>query len=635
MSMPDPGRRAAWAVLLGATLVVGWPLLLPVLYDTHDGHYALYNAAQMDRALRDGHVPVRWLPDLFGGRGIPHFVYYHALPSYALVAIHAVGPGWIASLKLFYLATLLLSGLAMRAWLRELLPPGAALAGAVAYLIAPFRVVEIHVKGDPPAALAFVFLPLVLLAVRRAARGAPGATAVLAAASAGLVLSHSVTALMAIPAILAYAALEWRPPRLAAAARLAAGGMLGACVSAFQWLPALAEKHLVHIDSELGILFFDFRDHFVAWWQWLTPLWGYHGSFPGTPDDMSFQPGPVHLAALAVGVVSAFALEPGRLRRILVWAAAVAAASLALMLEPSRWVWELLGPARYLQFPWRLLAMLALASAVALGVAVDRRPKGILAAAAIVPAGLALVFAAVERNAFYLAIGLYYAVGGGALLLVARRYASRGGGAALLLAGWMAAVAVPWSAVPLHSAWKGEPEVLALTDADLEPERVRLGIRRTAARDDYLPRTVARIPPRDPSQEYLPPPGARPPLDVEPPAEGIRVAGVRRTTTRFAFEAEVEEAGAVTLNLHDFPGWRARIRAPGAGGWEPLPHRHDDKGRIVLDLPAGRHEIEARFGRTPARKWGDGLGLLGLVLLAGTAAPATLRAWRRRRGGGS
>ena len=40
---------------------------------------------------RDGQVPVRWLPDLFGGRGLPHFLYYHPLVFFMVSLLHGRG----------------------------------------------------------------------------------------------------------------------------------------------------------------------------------------------------------------------------------------------------------------------------------------------------------------------------------------------------------------------------------------------------------------------------------------------------------------------------------------------------------------------------------------------------------------
>ena len=694
---PETGKRLGRAdrwraagVIWGASLVAGWPLLLPTLYDTHDGHYAFYNAAEFARALADGQLPVRWLGDLFGGRGLPVFVYYHSLAFYLAALPQMLGLGAIASVRLVCLMSLPLSGWAFYRWIREYVPTDAAAAGAVAWLLAPIHIIEIHVKGDPPAELAYVFAPLLALAIRRVAQRAAGSVPLLALASAGLVLSHSLTAVLMLPVAAGLVLVE-RPRRGPAAgglelversrrslvaerlglverpaeaggsvvgscarflARLAAGAGLGALLSAFQWLPSLAEKPFVYIDSRLGILFFDYREHFVAWWQWLSPLWGYHGSFAGTNDDMSFQIGPVHLVGLGAGAFLLRRMSAGRTRRLTVWALAVSTLSLFLTLEASRPVWDLVGPMRYIQFPWRLLAPLAFVSSALVAVAVAQlegsRVRFFLVAAGAAAPVLALVFGLMEGNRFDQMLAAWGAAAGAVIWLVWRVAATRAGtrgdiapvtktagatvrGAnapvtatwtALAVAALCAATAFPWTAVPLHSRLKGEPAVIRLTEADLAADRVRLGIRRTAARDDYLPRTVQDIPPRDPAQEYLSPPDAveEPPLVVE--RGNLRLESFRRDSWRWNLRYDAQAPARVVLNLHGFPGWTATLAGPAA----PLPIIPDRQGRIVLDLPAGRHDVELRFGRTPIRAAADLLSLAGFALLAVAAVVTRRRA---------
>jgi hypothetical protein len=611
-------RHPRWiaAVLLAAALVAGWPLLLPWTYDTHDGHYAFYNAAQFDHALRAGELPVRWLPDLFGGRGLPVFVYYHPLAFYLVSALHLFGLGFIAATKLLALATLPLSAWAMFAWLKEHVPAEAAAVGAAAYVAAPIHLVELHVKGDPPAALAFVFAPLVLLAIRRAAEGAPRGVPALAFASASLVLAHSVTAMILLPALALYALASLARPLPGRALRLAAGAGLGALLSVWHWGPALAERGLVYIDSRRGILAFDWREQFVAWWQLFSPLWGYHGSFPGTPDDMSFQLGPVHVAAIGLGLWG-WRRSRGSMRVFVTWGLATAAIAVAMTLPISRPVWELIDSLDYVQYPFRFLMPAAVATAALIAAAVATMPtRSVLIVCAILPPALTGAFAAVERNGLYAAIAAFQACAGLAAVLAATRGRDPERRAAPALALLFAAVALPWSATPLHARLKGEPTVIPLHEADLAPERVRLGIRRTTARDDYLPRAVTEsaIPPRDPAQEYLPPPDAPPPVELEVRRGDVRVGSVVRTARALRFEADSADGGIVALERHDFPGWEVTRASPPTWIAEPVAHGTDDAGRIVVSLPPGPQRVVARWTETPLRRRCDAASLAGLVI---------------------
>ena len=652
------GRPAA---ILLATLTAGWALLLPVQWETHDGHYALYNLAQFSAALGDGQFPVRWLPDLFGGRGSPHFVYYHPLAFYLGALLRGLGLGTLVALRLLDLGALALSGWALARWLDAWLPRGAATLGGVAYLLAPIRIVEIHVKGDPPANLAYLFVPLVLLALRRCLHGRRGGVALLAAASAGLVLSHSVTALMSAPLLLAACFLgaglpEPSGPLPAARAlpgtgalRVAAGGALGALLSAFFWLPALAEKDFVRIDTADGILFFDFRDHFVRASQLLSPAWGYHGSFAGAGDDMAFQIGPVHALGLvaALALLAAGALR-GTRRRLAIGALTGSVLALIGMLEISRPVWESLPPVRYLQFPWRLLAPVALLTALLLAVvaaawderADRRRWSRLPLLAALTPCGITAMYALATRRPWFAVLAAAYGAGGLGLWWLWRRRSGPGVGE--LLVGLLVTSGVPWGAVPLHAALLGAPPRIALAEADLTPERVRLGFRRTTARWDYLPRTVRAAPPLEPAQEFLPPPGARPDPDLTV-TRGVADCGpVRRTSRVFEVSCDATSAARLRLNLHLFPGWSGRLEPAGetgaaaAGGRSshagaPLELGADDEGRIEAEIPAGRWRVALQVGATPVRALADRLSLAGFAgaLLAAAMALARSRSPRR------
>lgn len=599
-----PSRRVPWA-LAAAAIVLCWPLALPWIYDTHDGHYALYNAAQLDLALRDGQVPVRWLPDLFGGRGIPHFVFYHPLVFYLVAAVHALGPGFVVATKIVAAGCAAAAGPAMYAWLRESLPPAPSAAGAVAWALAPMHAVELHVKGDPPAGLAFALAPLVLLAAGRAARRSRYGAPALALACAALVLAHSVTAFLIAPFVAGWAiACRDRGAVGRSALHVAAGGLVGAALSAWHWLPALAEKKFVHVDSPKGILFFDFREHFLAAWQWISPLWGYHGSFEGTRDDMAFQLGPVHAAALLGALLYWRRLPAGNTRRLAGFALATAGCSLILTLEISRPFWEAVEPMKFVQFPWRLLApaALGLAALVAVGCAAAPAAR-VVAAACVAPAAIAAAFGLAEGNRWYALIAAAYAIAGAGVGLAWRR---RRGEPSPAVAAMLVVAALPWTAVPLHHHFRNEPAVIPIAERDLAPERVRLGIRRTAARDDYLPRTVESIPPRDPAQEYLPPAESTPPPALEVLDGGNAPALLERRSA--SWRLSPRGAGRVALELHDFPGWTARC------GDRELVIAADAQGRIVLDLaPCGEAEVEVRFGRTPVRRAAETASLVAAL----------------------
>ena len=132
--------------------------------------------------------------------------------------------GQVAAWNVLVLLTFVLAGLAALAWLRELgLPRGPALAGAVAFSLAPYRVEQTvgHLLGP-----ISVLLPLSLFAFERGLKGRRWWHLLAGLSLASIPLSGQVhLALGAIPFFALYAVCRTREPRALAAA---GGGVVAA-----------------------------------------------------------------------------------------------------------------------------------------------------------------------------------------------------------------------------------------------------------------------------------------------------------------------------------------------------------------------------------------------------------------------
>jgi hypothetical protein len=137
-----------------------------------------------------------------------------------LAAVFGLVGGW----NVLQIVVYVLAGAFACAWLRELgLPRGPALAGGLAFAVAPYRVQQSvgHLLGP-----ISILLPLSLWAFERARRGSAWWLALSAAALASIPLSGQVhLALGAIPFVLVYALCRTRNRRLLA-------GALGGAVAA-------------------------------------------------------------------------------------------------------------------------------------------------------------------------------------------------------------------------------------------------------------------------------------------------------------------------------------------------------------------------------------------------------------------
>ncbi len=120
---------------------------------------------------------------------------------------------------------------------------------------------------------------------------------------------------------------------------------VGGLLSGFLWLPILLERSFIQPDFFLQ---YDFRGDFVGGRELLGVL--QLNNFPtdlGAPHQI--------LAALSIVFFLGFQLGDDH-RRLVVGSTIVVGALLFLTNYRSEWVWELIQPLQFTQFPWRLLA---------------------------------------------------------------------------------------------------------------------------------------------------------------------------------------------------------------------------------------------------------------------------------------
>lgn len=96
---------------------------------------------------------------------------------------------------------------------------------------------------------------------------------------------------------------------------------------------------------------------------------------------------------------------------------------------------------------------------------------------------------------------------------------------------------------------------------------------------------------------------------------------VRRRPTHLQATVVAATPSEIELPVSFFPGWR--IRMDGADVEAAPPSA---MGRIRLTVPAGTHQVEARFVRTPVRWVADALSVLALLFTAVVAMRARRRA---------
>jgi hypothetical protein len=188
-----------WPLILILTLAIPtfWRMLTPGIYSMQDYHF--FRQLEFDKCVKMLQLPCRWAPDAGLGYGEPLFNFYGQLP-YAIGEIyHLLGGSIIDSVKFLFILSLLGSAVSMfflsrRLWKNNF----SALISSIVYLYAPYRAVDVWVRGALPEALSFILFPLILLSVEK--KSLVWFSFLLSA----LILTHNLSLVMFLPILLVW-----------------------------------------------------------------------------------------------------------------------------------------------------------------------------------------------------------------------------------------------------------------------------------------------------------------------------------------------------------------------------------------------------------------------------------------------
>ncbi|MEO6060642.1 MAG: 6-pyruvoyl-tetrahydropterin synthase-related protein [Thermoflexales bacterium] len=377
---------AELALILGVALIASVGLWSgPGILNTRaggDSPFLLQRVYELALNLRQGVIPARWMPDAAFGLGYPFFNFYAAFPYYLASGLSVAGVDLLVAIKLTQTLGMAAAGLAMWLWLRDRLTGAGPLFGAIAYILAPFHLVNVYVRGDSLSEFyAFIFFPLILLGIERVALNSRWRdVTALALSIAGLLVTHNVSAMLFAPFCALYALMAVAAPQLLALpgaasppwiqrelGRLFVAVGFGLALSAWFWIPALAEASGAQLgDQTTG--FFSFANHFRGS-NLIQGTLEFDYAIDGARTP--FAMGLAQVLVIAGGAVFGIALSARRRIPIGFLIACIVGIGLAtfLVLPLSEPVWRAIPPLGLAQFPWRLLSVQAAFGAALVGCA--------------------------------------------------------------------------------------------------------------------------------------------------------------------------------------------------------------------------------------------------------------------------
>lgn len=567
---------------------------------THDGHLHYHRVAALKHMWENGLYFSRWMPDLAFGYGYPFFIYREPMPLYAVLVPHWLGLPLSAASNLFYAICILTAGVGMFLWVRDLFGEMSGVVSGMAYMAAPYVLIDAFVRGNAPESIGLAIMPWILWTGRRwmVDRGWKAFLGTVFGLGV-LGLSHNISVLLFVPTLFVYLVavglIDHRGTgegsrEGAKAQKLKVLGrvllVLGLGVGLTIWYTGTAVLELdeITISQSTTTRNNDFHFNYATFGEILGGV---------RPENKLELNRPLHIRLgwmpVGLGVVGlVMGLRWGsREQKWHIGLMVVGAiAFLFLALEQSEPIWENVPLIDFVQFPWRMVGRAALPVALLAGV-----PFG------------DYFYRRGTENTEGGDEGVHE--GGKARRGIVRLVAFCG------VIGVLFLEVVPY----LYPAGCHE-EAFPTINAVHAYER-RSGLVGVDPEGSYFPKTVAEWPRGSLLEEDYT--AGRPPDRFV----GEGVVEVVYGNNRMDAVVDAEEPFTAVYRAFAFPGWAVEVDGVRVEIAPTVP-----EGLITFDVPAGQHEIAVFWAGTWARK-----GLIGVSAVVALIAVVVGFFTRRREGG--
>lgn len=365
------------------------PFFQPGYFPTHDGEWAIVRLSEMQREVKDFQIPPRWSDYLNHGFGYPLFSFTYPFPYYLGAAVSFLGFGLTDTIKILFVGSVFLSAFFMFFLGKELLGSYAGFIASLFYIIMPFRLVNLYVRGSLGESLSLVLFPLLFLLAVRCIKNPTKNTLILSSLILSLLpLTHNVSALLFFPLFLFffYTILFFSKKNIKeyTIRFLLPVVLLGLGLASYFLIPAIFEKKYILLSQ---IKLSDLTRNFLTLSDYISSPWSY-GIRP------SFQLGWEVVLASCMGLVSVSLHKKVREKyRFLILFFCISVSLLVFLTHKISYGFWVIPPLSFLDFPWRILTPLSFLIAFSTLFLSFRKITRVL--------GAILIFVAVVHNLSY------------------------------------------------------------------------------------------------------------------------------------------------------------------------------------------------------------------------------------------
>jgi hypothetical protein len=512
---------------------------------------------EMEKCFKDGQIPCRWVPDMGYGFGFPLFNYYPPLPYLFGQIFRTFTLTFNLSVKLTFALGIILSGITMYILAKEFFGKWGGLISSVFYVWAPYRAVDVFVRGAMNESWAWIFFPLSLWSVYKIIKEKSNWSFILLSVSLlGLLLSHNLMAMIFSP-VFAVWTIYWlvKEKSIKSIFKIFFSGLLTLGLAAFFTLPAVFEQKYVHIGT-LVEDYFAYAGHFVTLNQlFISRFWGDGPSIFGSADGMAFPIGYMHwiiaiiaLLLLAIRIIKKKKFDTTNF--VILFALGVGIFAAFMSHNKSAYIWRTIAYLKFVQFPWRFLSL----------------------------------------NVF----GFSFAAGGIYYLLDKFELFKKD------IIKIIISICILLSVIGINWNYFKPVRIGSLTDEQkFSGEAWR--IQQQAGIRDYLPINAKK----DPNSKRI---------NLVDIVKGKgSISNEKWGTNWSSFNTDlVDKENSLRINIYDYPIWRIFV-----DGKEVKIYidQNEEWGRIYFNIPEGKHGVYLKLYDTTLRKISNYISLISLIIL--------------------
>lgn len=363
------------SILLMMGLAALWPMRINKLWISHDILLHSYRQAGFSQSFNEGNLIPRWGGNLNRGYGTPVPMFHYPLNHYLGHIVLSLGFNMPDMMRVLFAGFYLAGGIGMYFLLKRYVGTLPALAGALVFLLAPYRLVLIYVRGALGEHTALSFSPWVFLAFDNLSEKATLKRIAWAAlAFSALILLHQAMVLMSLGLLGIFLLVKFRfnGLNLKLFLPIITAFALGVLMSSFFLIPALAEgkytlRDLIGLQDSYVTRFPAFKELIFSSWRFGL------GPENGVASGFTVSLGWVAWTSLFGTLIFLF---NKKFSKILGVTGLVGILTAIFFMTPlsgnisQAFLWL-----RYFQFPWRFLSLSALSVPFMAAAVAARLPK--------------------------------------------------------------------------------------------------------------------------------------------------------------------------------------------------------------------------------------------------------------------